>query len=401
MMKKSKIAMLLLAAFMLVGCSESAEETVQSTEKDLATEEGDTVKETGEYVGTLGEDIALSETGQYVGKEMDATMVYWTETNHDDYPYLFHFFEKSENGSTSGTFYAKDATDGQVLQELSNYDNQDELAVKVRFVLDHEIWYDEGNDEYRIQHEISIKDAEFLELDSVESKLVSSGYYSAGNTINYQNGLSIYIAGTGTCYAENQYCAYVEVEAVNNGEEAVQMPYADFYGDDFALAPWIGDRNINGEVLAPGRKTQGVYYANLDGCDYNTIEAELYDAIVMVQFPVEESSTIYGSYHCDNGINAVIEGDVGISTDTDESYLYLAALFYDSNHYNPEFSGTLEQVSENVYHATDEISGMAELEVVFSDGGMQITVLRADSEEYEVLGGYYVMTSAIDFSQAG
>lgn len=152
-----------------------------------------------------------------------------------------------------------------------------------------------------------------------------------------------------------------------------------------------------------GNQFQTLLDVNGSGKTYDSIEAELYDAIVMVQYQMEESdsSFIYGSYYCDNGINAVIEGDVGIYTDNDESYLYLAALYYDSDHYNPEFSGILEPVSEHVYHVTDEICGMAEIEVVFFDGGMLVTVLRADSEKYKVLEGYYEMTSVLDFSQVG
>lgn len=388
MRKMKKEMVILMAALMLTGCSENRAETETEVQ----------------YVGTLGEDVSLSEMDDYIGKEMDATLIYELETNYDHYPYLFCFLEKTEDGSMSGNFRVKDGTEGNVLSGLHEYDMEDHLAVKVRLILDDVVYYEDSHENLNIEYEVNVKEAEFLELNSVESKLAASGYFIAGNTINYKGGLSIYIAETGTCYVDNKDCAYVKVEAVNNGEETAQLPYADFYGDDYALDIYfLPESNVNGASLAPGRKTQGTYYAELKGNHYDTIEAELYNAIVMVQYPAEESdsSSIYGRYTCDNGINAVIEGDVGIYTDTDESYLYLAALYYDSNHYNPEFSGILKPVSEHVYHVTDELSGLAELEVVFSDGGMQVTVLRADSEEYQVLEGYYEMTSALDFSQVG
>ena len=137
-------------------------------------------------------------------------------------------------------------------------------------------------------------------------------------------------------------------------------------------------------------------------------------AVVMVQYVTSDDESteisdvdtnsgtvVYGSYSCDNGVDAVIDGEVGIYTDTEEDYISLAALYYDSNHYTAEVQGTLELVSENTYFVKDVITGTVELEVTFVDGGMDVKVTATESDEYKVLEGHYDMTSQLDFKEVG
>lgn len=111
--------------------------------------------------------------------------------------------------------------------------------------------------------------------------------------------------------------------------------------------------------------------------------------------------SIYGSYRYDNGVDAVVEGSVGICTGTEERYLSLAALYYDSNHYTADIYGVLQQISIDTFLVTDEITGMVELEVTFVEQGMEVKIITTESEEYRVLEGYYQMTEALDFSEVG
>ena len=111
--------------------------------------------------------------------------------------------------------------------------------------------------------------------------------------------------------------------------------------------------------------------------------------------------SIYGTYSYDNGVDAVVEGEVSIATDTEENCIYLAALFYDSNHYSAEVYGTMQMISENTFSVKDEITGAVELEVTFVDGGMDVKVTATESDEYKVLEGHYDMTSQLDFNEVG
>ena len=106
------------------------------------------------------------------------------------------------------------------------------------------------------------------------------------------------------------------------------------------------------------------------------------NAIILVDYSDEASSTVekYGLYTYDNGVDAVVEGDVGIYTDTEEDYIYLAALYYGSNHYSAEIQGTLQQISENTFSVKDEITGTVELEVTFVDDGMDVKVTATESD---------------------
>ncbi len=410
-MKMRNTLILAMTVLMLTGCGDSspAEEKETSnvvasteatesvvTDSSVETEEA-TVQTNSDYIGTFGEDVFFTGIDDYVGCEFDITMIY--EAKDMEGNYVFDAVEKTEEGSVVGLFRVTDMTDGKVLSETTNYSSLDNLAVKMRVVLDGVVIYeDEGTGEISLEYEVSAKEATFLPLDSIEAKLARSGYFTEGDTINYKSGLSIHIISTGYMNAVGVDCVYVEIEATNNGEEDVYLPNPDFYGDNYIMDKAIvgdGSDVMRGMSLAPGRKVQGYYCAQLGYEDYSVIEAELYDAIVMVQYTESDmnDSSIYGAYKYDNGVDAVVDGDVGISVDTGENYLYLAALYYDSNHYTAEISGTLQEISENTYSVKDEITGTVELEVTFVDGGMNVKVTATDSDEYKVLEGYYEMTS--------
>lgn len=418
-MKMRKILITLMAVLLLTGCGETSTSTNSGTEEtkteavDTAGNETEEVKdsekaqasEEAEYVGVFGEDVFYSNISSYVGCEFDITMMYdATDTSGQ---YVFSAVEKSAEGTTVDVFRVTDKTEDKVLAELKNYSILDSLAVKMRVVLNEIVYYeDSSSGEITVEYEVSAKEVTFLPLDSVETKLARNGYFVAGNTINYKSGLSIYIMDTGCLYNAGTYCAYVKVEATNNGTEDVTLPNPDFYGDDYILERWYltdGSDITAGTSLAPGRKTQGYYCANIGNGNYSEIEAELYDAVVMVQYSLSATDdvSIYGTYLYDNGVDAVVEGDVGIYTDTEENYIYLAALYYDSNHYSAEVQGTLEMISENTYIVKDIITETVELEVTFVDGGMDVKVTATESDEYKVLEGHYDMTSQLDFSEVG
>lgn len=407
-MKMRKILITLMAVLLLTGCGEST--SVDGTGADTTKTETNktedvTVKKEGEYVGVFGEDVFYSNINDCVGCEFDITMIY--NATDAEGKYVFSATEKTSEGTATDTFRVTDQTEDKALTELENYSIMDSLAVKMRVVLN-DIQYYEYDDsgDITVEYEVAAKEAIFLPLDSIETKLARNGYFTAGNMINFKNGLSIYIAETGYLNNQGISCAYVKIEAVNNGTEDVTLPNPDFYGDDYILErSYLFDDSglANNVSLAPGRKVQGYYCAEAGNSDYSVVEADLSGAIVMIQYTMSDMDdlSIYGAYKYDNGIDAVIEGDVGIYTDTEENYIYLAALYYDSNHYSAEVQGTLEMISENTYTVKDIITGTVELEVTFVDGGMDVKVTATESDEYKVLEGHYDMTSQLDFSEVG
>ncbi|MBE5879090.1 MAG: hypothetical protein E7288_03825 [Lachnospiraceae bacterium] len=416
-MKMRKSLILAMAVLLLTGCGDSTsaeKETnneVNSTEVkeavDNETVETDEVPEQERkgYIGTFGEDVFFTGIDDYVGCEFDITMIY--EAKDMEGKYVFNALEKTEEGSMIGLFRVADQTDGKVLADTANYKSLDNLAVEMRVVLDQVVIYEtEGSDEISIEYEVTAKEATFLPLDSIEAKLARSGYFTVGNTINYKDGLSINIVSVGYENIIGMDCVTIEVEAINTGSEDVYLPNPDFYGDNYFMErAYRGDKTdiTNGMCLAPGRKVHGYYCARLGEEEYSVIEAELYDAIVMVQYTKSDMDdlSIYGAYRYDNGVDAVVDGDVGISVDTEENYIYLAVLYYGSNHYTVEISGTLKEISENTYSVKDKITGTVELEVIFVDGGMDVKVIASESDEYKVLEGHYDMTSQLDFSEVG
>lgn len=395
-MKMRKILILVMAVLLLTGCgdSTSVEETgadtestevvgTDVTEEDTVSEEL-TVQGEGGYIGTFGKEVFFTGIDDYVGCEFDITMIY--EAKDADGYYVFNAVEKTSEGSMTGLFRVADMTEGKLLAETANYSSLDNLAVKMRVVLDRVVIYeDESSGQISLEYEVTAKEATFLPLDSVEAKLARSGYFVAGNTITFKSGMSVHIVDVGySTYLVDSDCVYIEVEITNTGEEDVSLPDLDFYGDDYVLdRAYFGEDDIvRGASLSPGRKVHGYYAAVASKGSYSLIEAEMGNAIILVDYSDEASSTVekYGLYTYDNGVDAVVEGDVGIYTDTEEDYIYLAALYYGSNHYSAEIQGTLQQISENTFSVKDEITGTVELEVTFVDDGMDVKVTATESD---------------------
>lgn len=406
-MKMRKILILAVAILSLTGCGESTsvEETGTDTERtevvgtgvteDATVSEELTVQGEGEYIGTFGKEVFFTGIDDYVGCEFNITMIY--EAKDADGYYVFNAVEKTSEGSMAGLFRVADKTEDKLLAETANYSSLDNLAVEMRVVLDRVVIYeDESSGQISLEYEVTAKEATFLPLDSVEAKLARSGYFVAGNTITFKSGMSVHIIDVGySTYLVDSNCVYIEVEITNTGEEDISLPDLDFYGDDYVLdRAYLGEDDIvRGASLSPGRKVHGYYAAVASKGSYSLIEAEIGNAIILVDYSEGASSTVekYGLYTYDNGVDAVIEGDVGIYTDTEENYIYLAALYYGSNHYSAEIQGTLQQISENTFSVKDEITGTVELEVTFVDGGMDVKVTATESDEYKVLEGHYHM----------
>lgn len=116
---------------------------------------------------------------------------------------------------------------------------------------------------------------------------------------------------------------------------------------------------------------------------------------------IETTSIVYGSYYYDNGVDAIVEGDVGVYTDTGEDYLYLSALYYDSNHYYPEVGGTLWEMGNGTYRVANELGDAVEFQITFTEGGMEVEIIDSETDEYDVLEGYYDLTSELNFDEVG
>lgn len=413
-MKMRKIIVLAMTVLLFTGCGDSTSLEEKRVNNDIAATEtvgADetvetekvTVQGNAEYIGTFGKDIFFSGIDEYIGCEFDITMVY--EARDMEGYYVFNAVEKTAEGSTVGHFRVEDKTEGMILEETENYSSLDNLAVEMRVVLDNVVIYEEdGTDDISLEYEVRAKEATFLPLDSIEAKLARSGYFAVGNTINYNSGMSVYIVETGySTYNGSLECVYIEVEITNNGEEDVSLLDADFYGDDYALErAYLADGDImSGTYLSPGRKVRGYYAAAASRGSYSVIEAEIGNAIILVDYSMKQTgiTNIYGTYIYDNGVDAIMSGDVGFYTDYEGDYIYLAALYYDSNHYTAEIQGTLEYISENTFHVKDEITGTVELEVNFVDGGMEVTILSTESNEYNVLEGHYDMISELNLNE--
>lgn len=132
------------------------------------------------------------------------------------------------------------------------------------------------------------------------------------------------------------------------------------------------------------------------------------DAVEMEENPVtmeeteEEEVSIYGSYFADNGVDATLNAEVGVYSDSGSDYISLAALSY-GNRYLAEFTGILYHVDGNVYRSMDD-SGLAVIRVEFFADGMQVTLEQMETEDYydyHYLEGYYQKTGELNFEEAG
>ncbi len=132
------------------------------------------------------------------------------------------------------------------------------------------------------------------------------------------------------------------------------------------------------------------------------------DAVEMEENPVtmeeteEEEVSIYGSYFADNGVDATLNAEVGVYSDSGSDYISLAALSY-GDRYLAEFTGILYHVDGNVYRSMDD-SGLAVIRVEFFADGMQVTLEQMETEDYydyHYLEGYYQKTGELNFEEAG
>lgn len=115
-----------------------------------------------------------------------------------------------------------------------------------------------------------------------------------------------------------------------------------------------------------------------------------------------EDVSIYGSYFADNGVDATLNAEVGVYTDSGSDYISLAALSY-GDRYLAEFTGILYNVDGNVYRSMDD-SGLAVIRVEFFEDGMQVTLEQMETEDYydfRYLEGYYQKTEELNFDEVG
>jgi len=324
-MRVNKLLLIVFLTFILVGCGAS-ETTVDSTGAKSAD------IDTMEYAGVLGRDFSSDELTGMEGMSFDATMIFWSETSHNAYPYIFNFYEKDEEGSAVISFGIEDKTEEKTLSALEEYSYRDDLAVKMQVVLDGIEYYKKDDGTLLIEYHASACKAEFLEPGSVENKLANNGYFVTGNTINFESGLSIHIVDTGTCFVYGEYCAYVEIEAINNGSEDVQLLSAEFYGDDYELNEWYDydGVDISYSKISPGRKFHGGYYANLNYNEYDLIEAEIGDAIVLVKYEIENFDS-FSNVPAEDIDYEYLYGEImaAILMDADEGQVYNGHAFYD------------------------------------------------------------------------
>lgn len=239
--------------------------------------------------------------------------------------------------------------------------------------------------------------------------------FVAGDTIKFKSGLEVYIADVGTY--EDRYSAgggfyvYVELEVTNNGDEVMDFgaPSVKFYADDYALDD-VGtlsgiDDFFGYTTIYTGRKARGrCYQLCNDYNSYSVIEAQIGDAVIVVKddtlftnpnnetLPVQDSKSIYGIYSVDNGVDAVLSGEVGVYTDDGSDYIRLEALSY-GNRYIAEFNGILTQVDENTYQSKDDFGTV--ITVVFDGFGMQVNVEEVPAGDFYELNGYYEKTGDI------
>lgn len=219
-----------MAVLLLAGCGDntSVDETGADTTKTETNETVDvTVQNEAEYVGVFGEDVFYSNINDFVGCGFDITMIY--NATDAEGKYVFAATEKTAEETTTDNFRVTDKTEDKALEELENYSITDYLAVQMRVVLNDIKYYEyDDSGDIMVEYEVSAQEATFLPLDSIETKLARNGYFVAGNMINFKNGLSIYIAETGYLNNNGISCAYVKVEATNNGTEEVYLPNPDF-----------------------------------------------------------------------------------------------------------------------------------------------------------------------------
>lgn len=179
--------------------------------------------------------------------------------------------------------------------------------------------------------------------------------------------------------------------------------------DNSGLETAVGDNPATEETVEAAENEN-------TGTEENTLEMEE-SPVVMEETEAEihtggeeatgveteaEEVSIYGSYFADNGVDATLNAEVGVYSDSGSDYISLAALSY-GDRYLAEFTGILYNVDGNVYRSMDD-SGLAVIRVEFFADGMQVTLEQMETEDYydyHYLEGYYQKTGELNFEEAG
>ena len=162
------------------------------------------------------------------------------------------------------------------------------------------------------------------------------------------------------------------------------------------------DDNSGSETVMEEYPTAGEMMEEAENAGTEEDAVEMEENPVMMEETEAEEVSIYGSYFADNGVDATLNAEVGVYSDSGNDYISLAALSY-GDRYLAEFTGILYNVDGNVYRSMDD-SGLAVIRVEFFADGMQVTLEQMETEDYydyHYLEGYYQKTDELNFEEAG
>ena len=162
------------------------------------------------------------------------------------------------------------------------------------------------------------------------------------------------------------------------------------------------DDNSGSETVMEEYPTAGEMMEEAENAGTEEDAVEMEENPVMMEETEAEEVSIYGSYLADNGVDATLNAEVGVYSDSGSDYISLAALSY-GDRYLAEFTGILYNVDGNVYRSMDD-SGLAVIRVEFFADGMQVTLEQMETEDYydyHYLEGYYQKTDELNFEEAG
>ena len=162
------------------------------------------------------------------------------------------------------------------------------------------------------------------------------------------------------------------------------------------------DDNSGSETVMEEYPTAGEMMEEAENAGTEEDAVEMEENPVMMEETEAEEVSIYGSYLADNGVDATLNAEVGVYSDSGSDYISLVTLSY-GDRYLAEFTGILYNVDGNVYRSMDD-SGLAVIRVEFFADGMQVTLEQMETEDYydyHYLEGYYQKTDELNFEEAG
>lgn len=162
------------------------------------------------------------------------------------------------------------------------------------------------------------------------------------------------------------------------------------------------DDNSGSETVMEEYPTAGEMMEEAENAGTEEDAVEMEETPVMMEETEAEEVSIYGSYFADNGVDATLNAEVGVYSDSGSDYISLVTLSY-GDRYLAEFTGILYNVDGNVYRSMDD-SGLAVIRVEFFADGMQVTLEQMETEDYydyHYLEGYYQKTDELNFEEAG